>query len=205
MAVPRPRACEESATGYFGSVRCADASDHRPRQVRDIPAIATGHHSRLRFLCAVTRHTGGTRGVDHGPSIGRRCCEGRQRRSRPRVTSRATMSDRPRAWDASGGTHRSIIATPPIASRPPSGRRSRVRAKRTAGPLVRPQARRVPPRKVRSNGDTRGSVRTLATACAAANRETAASGRLHPFPGPVMVIRTGEVLRSRDQDASSVP
>ena len=103
--------CEESATGYFGPRSLRGRLGPSTPETRDIPPIAAGEHSRLRFPCAVTRHTGGTRGVDHGPSIGRRCCEGRQRRSRPRVTSRATMSDRPRAWDASGGTHRSIIAT----------------------------------------------------------------------------------------------
>lgn len=141
-----PRDARNLQPGTSVPIRCADASDHRPRQVRDVPPIAAGGPWRLRFMCAVTRHTGGTRGVDHGPSSGRRCCEGLQRRSRPGVTSRATMSDRPRAWDASGGTHRSIIADVPIASRSPSGRRSRFpERKSAAGLLVRPQTRRRAP------------------------------------------------------------
>jgi hypothetical protein len=120
--------------------RCTGATDHRPRQLRDIPAIAPSGGAGLWFTCAVTRHTGGTRGVDHGPSNGRRCCEGWQRRSRPRVTSRATMSDRPRAWDASGGTHRSIIAKQTDRLPTSSGRRFRFRprppGKRCGGPAA---------------------------------------------------------------------
>ena len=53
---------------------------------------------------AETRRTGGTRGVGHGPSNGRRYRRRVGRgRSRSRVTSRATMSDRPRAGTRPAG------------------------------------------------------------------------------------------------------
>ena len=195
--------------------RCAAATDHRPRGFRDIPAIAECERPRLWFMCAVTRHTGGTRGVGHGPSNGRRCCEGWQRRSRPRVTSRATMSDRPRAWNASGGTHRTIIDRLPRSS----GRRFRFQARKRGGKRAAgSHATASPPSapaEVRSSGDTqRGSVNVCVWR-AAANRDFAASARTASgwadrldsgsFPGRVEAARTGEVMRSRDQGASSVP
>ena len=150
-------------------------------------------------MCAVTRHTGGTRGVDHGPSSGRHCCEGRQRRSRPRVTSRATMSDRPRAWNASGGTYRLIIAKAPIASRPLPGRRSSFLGGRKKSGR---RATAVPgPPRVRSIIRMPRAVRCMRFATDSRNRDSAVSTPGFPAPascGPVAPVYS---RRSRQRQA----
>jgi hypothetical protein len=136
-------------------------------------------------------------------------------RSRSRVTNRATMSDRPRAWNASGGTHRrSSSRSPPEASGGRSSFSGRKKEERRATAAVPVNRLRGPVHVFRVHGaSTRyglpGHARAIGKAPHPRRRVTAAadSARLYsPRPGlRVEAVRSGEVLRSRDQGASSVP
>jgi hypothetical protein len=100
-------------------------------------------------------------------------------RSRPRVTNRATMSDRPRAGNASGGTYRPSSEIT-IASRD-SGRRSFCCMRRNGGrppPFPLEEA----PRARSMSSVARSRALVCAPAWVAGNRETAASGRIPARP-----------------------
>jgi hypothetical protein len=159
--------------------RCADAIDLRRREMgtnRSLPVIRPRTHCSL----APNADSGGTRGVGHGPSNGRRSgrrdCRGR---SRTMVTGRATMSDRPRAGTHSAGL---ICSSSPrqIASRP-IGRRFRL-SREKARRALRPRARRVPPQRSGPR-EGRGVAATVGLGGFLANKEVAASGRLGSVPG----------------------
>lgn len=137
-------------------------------------------------------------------------------RSRTRVTNRATMSDRPRAGNASGGTYRPSS----------SGKDDRLPGQREAIVLLYAEERRataaVPVwRRLRGSGPclrcTRSHAwyarRPGAAAIGKAPHPDSAAARkprfgpaiLRASPGLVEAARTGEVMRSRDHGASSVP
>jgi hypothetical protein len=187
------------------------------RPSRDVPVIPTSTAGSALFECAVTRQPGATRGVGHGPSNGRHVGEGSTWRSRTEVTSRATMSDRPRAGTRTAGLI-SIIDTersPPdlfpeaiVVSRQGIKRDGERPPSRNspAGPVLdsRPRgcARYAPPPQSRAIGIAPYPSRRGA---AATDAGSGPAGILPSFPSRVPAARTGEVLRSRDQGASSVP
>ena len=183
----------------------------RPGTYRPLPVGGPRATFRMR-RDAANRDLSGRRPrtFDRTPEL----AKGGHRRSRSKVTSRATMSDRPRPGTRPAG----LIASSSNESPPTSGgdRRFRRKGRRaTAAVPVR--------------GGSAGPVHVFRWRGAGAmydvRRPTPAIGNpphcpgtfiswgmpaapaaiLRAFPGRVEAARTGEVLRSRDQGASSVP
>jgi hypothetical protein len=157
---------------------CVRASDHRRRRMGR-PVHSPAARSSVRF---VVRRDAAHRGLSgRRPRTFERTsiptAVGRGR-SRTRVTNRATMSDRPRAGNASGGTYRPSSSETTIASRD-SGRRSFCCMRRNGG---RPPP--FPLEEAPRSGPCLPFQRSRALVCAPAgvggNRETAASGRIRP-------------------------
>ena len=138
-------------------------------------------------------------------------------RSRTRVTNRATMSDRPRAGTRPAG----LIARRYQKRRSPPGtaggdrfdicegtagdrRRSHWRRLRGPGPCL-PCARSRALYARRRGSRAIGKAPHPAASVLGAGIPRTGPAILRAFPSHVEAARTGEVLRSRDQGASSVP
>ncbi len=183
----------------------------RPGTYRPLPVHGRGPRFLLRRDAAIRGNSGRRpRTFDRTPEL----AKGGHRRSRSKVTSRATMSYRPRPGTRPAG----LIASSSNGSPPKIGRRSSFPGEGTAGDHRRSLEGEAP--RVRSMSPSARSRRmydALAPTPAIGKAphspwESPGGGTagvpaaiLRAFPGRAQVTRTGEVLRSRDQGASSVP